>query len=86
MRPFLCRRDLCGTFYPQARSRIREAHGPYYDGGHMQGGKLVRRRLSAEQAALMRRAIANDRKVKKLLRAWEAETERLIETEAPRDR
>ena len=61
-------------------------HGPYYDWGHMQGGKLVRRRLSPEQAALMRRAIANYRKVKKLLRAWEAETARLIDVEAPRDR
>lgn len=60
-------------------------HGPYYDWGHMQGGKLVRRRLSAEQAQLMRRAIDNYRKVKKLLRDWETETERLIEAEAPRD-
>lgn len=60
-------------------------HGPYYDWGHMQGGKLVRRRLSAEQAQLMRQALANYRKVKKLLRAWESETERLIEAEAPRD-
>jgi hypothetical protein len=61
-------------------------HGPYYDWGHMQGGKLVRRRLSVEQAALMRQAIANYREVKKLLRAWESETERLIDAEAPRDR
>jgi len=60
-------------------------HGPYYDWGHMQGGKLVRRRLSADQAHLMRQAIANYRKVKKLLRAWENETERLIRAEAPRD-
>ncbi|GMV01910.1 MAG: hypothetical protein AMXMBFR52_15660 [Burkholderiales bacterium] len=59
-------------------------HGPYYDWGHMQAGKLVRRRLSAEQAQLMRQAIANYRKVKKLLRAWENETERLIQVEAPR--
>jgi hypothetical protein len=34
----------------------------------------------------MRQAIANYRKVKKLLRAWENETERLIQAEAPRDR
>lgn len=61
-------------------------HGPYYDWGHMQGGKLVHRRLSAQQAALLRPAIANYRKLKKLLRAWEAETERLIDAEAPGDR
>jgi hypothetical protein len=48
--------------------------------------KLIHRRLSAEQAALLRPAIANYRKLKKLLRAWEAETERLIDAEAPGDR
>ena len=58
-------------------------HGPYYDWGHMQAGKLVHRRLSAAQAELLRPAIANYRKVKKLLRAWEAQTERLIDAEAP---
>ena len=58
-------------------------HGPYYEWGHMQRGKLVHRQLSAEQAALLRPAIANYRKVKKLLRAWEAQTERLIDAEAP---
>jgi len=61
-------------------------HGPYYDWGHMQDGKLVHRRLTAEQAALLRPAIANYQKVKELLRAWEVETERLIDAEAPRDR
>ena len=61
-------------------------HGPYYDWGHMQTGKLVHRRLSAAQAELLRLAIANYRKVKKLLRAWEAQTERLIDAEARRHR
>jgi hypothetical protein len=56
-------------------------HGPYYDWGHMRGGKLVHRRLSAQQAALLRAAIANYRKLKKLLRAWEAQTEQLIDAE-----
>ena len=61
-------------------------HGPYYDWGHMHGGKLIHRRLSAEQADLLRSAIANYRKVKKLLRAWEVQTERLIDAEAQQDR
>ena len=58
-------------------------HGPYYDWGHMEGGKLVHRRVSPEQAAMLRAAIANYRKVKKLLLAWEKETERLIDAELP---
>jgi hypothetical protein len=59
-------------------------HGPYYRWGHMQAGKLVHRYVSPEQAGVLRQAIANYRKVKKLLRAWEVETERLIDAEAPR--
>ena len=51
----------------------------------MKDGKLVHRMVTPEQAALLRRAIANYRKAKKLLKAWEHETERLVENEAPRD-
>jgi hypothetical protein len=51
----------------------------------MKGGKLVHRTVTAEQAALLRRAIANYRKAKKLMKAWEHETERLLENEAPHD-
>ncbi len=56
-------------------------HGPYYEWGHMHDGKLVHRTVSPQQAAILRLAIANYRKVKKLLRAWEVATERLIESE-----
>ena len=60
-------------------------HGPYYEWGHMKGGKLVHRMVSPEQAALLRLAIANYRKAKKLMRAWESETERLIDAEVSRE-
>ena len=56
-------------------------HGPYYEWGHMKGGKLVHKVLSPKQAATLRLAIANYRQVRKLLRDWEVETERLIEYE-----
>jgi hypothetical protein len=59
-------------------------HGPYYRWGHMKAGKLVHRYVSPEQAGVLREAIANYRKVKKLLRTWEVETERLIDAKAPR--
>src|ERR1700688_2181149 len=58
-------------------------HGPYYRWGHMKAGKLVHRYVSPAQATILRQAITNYRKVKKLLRAWEEETERLIDTQAP---
>jgi hypothetical protein len=47
----------------------------------MRGGKLVSRMVSAEQAELLRLAIANYRQARKLMRAWEKETERLIDAE-----
>jgi hypothetical protein len=68
----------CAT-EPQAR------HGPYYQWGHMRDGKLVHRTVSAQQATQLRLAIANYRIVRKLLREWEVETERLIEAETYTD-
>lgn len=44
-----------------------------YEYSHLKAGKLRRRTLSPEQAGLMRLAIANHRKLKKLLRAWEVQ-------------
>ena len=61
-------------------------HGPYYQWGHMKAGSLVQRLVSPEQAGALRRAITNYRTVRKLLRAWETETERLIDAESPRKR
>ena len=60
-------------------------HGPYYRWGHMRAGKLVQRYVSAEQAVALRQSIANYRTAKKLMRAWEVETERLIDAQAPRE-
>jgi hypothetical protein len=51
----------------------------------MKGGKLVHRMVSREQAAVLRLAIANYREAKKLMRAWENETERLIDAETSRE-
>ena len=50
----------------------------------MKEGSLVHRMLLPEQATILPLAIANYRKVRKLMRAWENETERLIDAEAPR--
>ena len=63
---------------PQAR------HGPYYEWGHMVGGKLVHRVVTPRQAEQLQHAIDNHRHAKRLLRAWEEQTERLIQLQAPR--
>jgi hypothetical protein len=41
--------------------------------------------VTSEQAALLRRAIVNCRKAKKLMKAWGQETERLVDNEAPHE-
>jgi hypothetical protein len=77
----LRRTKLCGKLGCRCAQDPAARHGPYYEWGHMQGGKLVHRMVSARQAALLRAAIKNYRKVRRLLRAWEAETEHIIEAE-----
>jgi hypothetical protein len=47
----------------------------------MRAGQLVHRLASPEQAKLLRLTITNYRKLKKLLRLWEAETERWIDAQ-----
>ena len=58
-------------------------HGPYYEWGRMRGGKIVHRYLTPQQAQVLRQAIDNYRQVKKLLRSWEEDTERLIDADHP---
>jgi hypothetical protein len=72
---------ICGTPGCRCSHDPAARHGPYYQWAHMKGGKLVSRMVSLEQAALLRLAIANYRQARKLMRAWEKETERLIDAE-----
>lgn len=81
------RMKTCGKPACRCAQDPAARHGPYYEWGHMKAGKLVHRLVSAEQVGLLRRAIANYRRLRKLLRAWEGETERLIDAaEADRRR
>jgi hypothetical protein len=50
----------------------------------MKAAKLLHRLVSPPQAEGLRLSITNYRKVNKLLRAWEAETERLTDAAQPR--
>lgn len=79
----LKRTKLCGNRNCRCHVDRAARHGPYYEWGFVKGGKLRHRMLSPERAELMHQAIANYRKVKKLLKAWEAQTVRLIELNVP---
>jgi Family of unknown function (DUF6788) len=79
----LKRTKVCGNPRCHCASDPAARHGPYYEWSYLKAGKLRHRTLTPEQAALMRLAIANYRKAKKLLRAWEAQTQHLIDLNAP---
>ena len=49
----------------------------------MRAGKPTHRYVTQQQAHILRQAIDNYRQVKKLLRDWEENTERLIDAEQP---
>jgi Family of unknown function (DUF6788) len=80
----LTRMTKCGKPTCRCHTDPSARHGPYYEWGRMRRGKLTHRWVSPEQAEPLRRAIANYRQLKKLLRDWEVQTERLIDAEHPR--
>jgi len=82
----LRRMMICGKPNCRCANDPDALHGPYYQWGRMKGRKLVHRRVTAEQAEILRRAIANYREAKKLMKAWETATERLIDAEAAGER
>ena len=75
----LRRTKLCGKPGCRCAQDPTARHGPYYEWGRMKKGRLVHRMVSPAQAALLREAIANYRTLRRLLRAWENETVKLIE-------
>jgi hypothetical protein len=79
------RTKMCGRPTCRCAQDPLARHGPYYEWGHMRDGRLVHRLVTPEQAGLLQKAIDNQRYAKKLMRAWEEQTERLIDLEAPRE-
>jgi hypothetical protein len=78
------RTKVCGRPTCRCAQDPLARHGPYYEWGHLKDGKLVHRVITPQQAKLLQQAINNQRHVKKLMRAWEEQTEHLIDLEAPR--
>lgn len=77
----LRRTKVCGKPTCRCAEDPAARHGPYYEWGRMKRGRLVNRMVSPAQAALLREAIANYRTLRRLLRAWENETVKVIEAE-----
>src|ERR1700674_3592644 len=82
----LKRTKLCGKPNCRCAQDPAARHGPYYEWSHLAQGKLRHRVVSAQQGAILRQAITNQRRLKVLLRKWEHETERLVDAvAAPKD-
>lgn len=75
------RTKVCGKPGCGCASDVAARHGPYYEWGRMKGGKLVNRMVTREQAALLAAAIRNYRAARRLLRSWEEQSIRIIESE-----
>lgn len=69
----------CGKPNCRCASDPDARHGPYWQWGHMRSGKPTHRHVSEQQALVLRQAIHNYRQIKKLLKAWEQNTERIID-------
>ena len=80
----LKRMKICGNPRCHCASDTSARHGPYFEWSYLKAGKLHHRTLTPEQAEIMRLAIANQRKAKKLMRVWEAQTLNLIELTTPK--
>jgi hypothetical protein len=80
----LKRMKVCGNPRCHCASDPAARHGPYFEWSYLKAGKLHHRTLTPEQAEIMRLAIANQRKAKKLMRVWEAQTLKLIELTTPK--
>jgi hypothetical protein len=76
----LRRTKVCGKPGCHCAQDPRERHGPYYEWTRRHQRSLIHRVVSAEQAQMIRTAIRNHRAILKVLRAWERETVRVIES------
>ena len=71
----LSRTKTCGRPNCRCMKDPSARHGPYFEWTRRKDGRLVHSILSAEQAVLIEKAIANYREVQRLLADWHDETE-----------
>lgn len=68
------RTKVCGRRNCKCATDPKARHGPYHEWSRRVDGKLRHSIVSASQAELLRRAIANHREILALLNLWEDET------------
>jgi len=79
------RMKTCGKPNCRCATDPDARHGPYYEWGYMQDGKLKHRSVPAERAELMQQAIDNYQRARELLHQWELLTANEIITPEPNE-
>ena len=80
----LRRTKTCGKRSCRCAVDVEARHGPYNEWNRREGGRLVHKTISDEQAKEAAKAIASYREVQRLLARWERETVRIITTRRSR--
>ena len=68
------RTKVCGRSNCKCADDLASRHGPYFEWSRRKEGRLVHSVVPKEQAEWLKDAIANYRKIHRLLEAWEDET------------
>jgi len=71
----LARTKVCGRPNCRCAKDPSARHGPYYEWTRREDGRLLHSVVTLEQAALLERAIANNREILDLLHQWHEKTE-----------
>ena len=72
------RTKTCGKENCRCATDPAARHGPYYEWSWREGGRLVHRIISAEQAQQLQRAIRNYQRLHELLGRWERASAAII--------
>lgn len=74
----MARKKACGKSNCRCATDPDALHGPYHEWNRWENGRLVHKIVSAEQAAELKKAIANRRRIQTLLRDWERAAAEII--------
>ena len=74
----LKRTKTCGKPNCRCATNPEARHGPYHEWSWREGGRLVHKIVSPEQAQRLKRSIENYRKIQALLARWERESAAII--------
>ncbi len=72
------RKKKCGRPNCRCATDPEALHGPYYEWNKREGGRLVHKIVSPEQAEEIKKAIENYRKIEALMKQWGCETASII--------